>query len=94
MARVDKLRPVVVASRNDLSGVRARATVALVTSTVRNIPSEVGLDHRDGFPRACAVNCDELWTIDKSRLERRQGSLSSARLAELDDALRFALRLR
>lgn len=94
LARIDKLRPVVIASRSDVNGVRARTTVAVVTTTVRGIPSEVALDHRDGFEHACAINCDELLTIDKARLERRRGALSAARLAELDDALRFALQLR
>ena len=93
MARVDKLRPVVIASRNDLNGVRARTTVALVTTTMRGIASEVPLDHRDGFAAACAINCDELVTINKSRLERRRGALSTTRLVEMDDAIRFALRL-
>jgi len=93
-ARIDKLRPVVVASRNDVNGVRTRTTVAVVTTTRRGIASEVDLDHRDGFEHACAINCDELVTIDKSRLARRRGALSTSRLAELDEALRFALQLR
>ena len=84
----------VIASRNDVNGVRSRTTVAVVTTTVRGIPTEVTLDQRDGFESACAVNCDELVTIEKSRLERRRGALSTARLAEFDDALRFALQLR
>ncbi|MDP9245485.1 MAG: type II toxin-antitoxin system PemK/MazF family toxin [Chloroflexota bacterium] len=91
LAQMDKLRPVVIASRNDLNGVRARATVAMVTTTVRGIPSEVALDHRDGFPKACVINCDDLATIDKARLRERRGSLSTARIAEFDEALRFAL---
>ena len=94
LAQIDKLRPVVIASRDDIKGVRARTTVAVVTTTVRSIPSEVTLDHRDGFADGCAINCDELVTINKSRLERRRGALSTARLAELDEALRFALQLR
>jgi mRNA interferase MazF len=94
LARVDKLRPVVIASRNDVNGIRARTTVALVTTTVRGIPSEVAVDHRDGFEHLSAINCDELFTIDKARLERRRGALSTARLAEFDEALRFALQLR
>jgi mRNA interferase MazF len=93
-ARMDKLRPVVIASRNDVNGVRSRTTVAVVSTTVRGIPTEVLLDQRDGFQSACAINCDELVTIDKSRLERRRGALSTERVSELDDALRFALQLR
>ena len=93
-ARTDKRRRVVVASRSDVRGLRAQTTVATITRTVRGIPSEVTLDHRDGFDEACAINCDTLLTIDKSMLERRSGALSSARVAELDEALRFALQLR
>ncbi|GAC1459449.1 MAG: hypothetical protein NVS1B1_04150 [Candidatus Limnocylindrales bacterium] len=52
------------------------------------------LDPGDGFDRLCAVNCDTLLTIDKVLLERRFGSLSAPRLAEFDEALRFALQLR
>ena len=94
LAKFDQLRPVVIASRNDVNGIRARTTVALVTTTVRGIPSEVAVDHRDGFDNFCAINCDELVTIDKARLMERRGALSTARLTELDEALRFALQLR
>lgn len=90
---MDKPRPVVIASRNDLKGVRMRVTVAVVTTTVRAIPSEVLLDHRDGFERESAINCDELVTIDKVRLSSRRGALSAQRLADLDEAIRFALQL-
>lgn len=92
-AHLDKLRPVIIASRNDREGVRGRTTVATVTTRMRGIPSEVMLDHRDGFAKPCAINCDELVTIDKSRLEKRRGAISGLRLAEFDEALRFALQL-
>lgn len=93
-ARTDKRRRVVVASRSDVRGQRAQTTVATITSTVRGIPSEVALDHRDGFERSCAINCDTLLTIEKTMLERRFGALSAPRVAEFDEALRFALQLR
>ena len=101
-AIVDKPRPVVVVSRDDARGVRARATVAIVSSTIRSIRTEVLLDHNDGLDHACAVNgvysiavnADELFTMDKSRLERRIGRLRPEKLDALHDALRFALELR
>lgn len=91
---LDKRRPVVIVSRDDVAGRRDSTTVAAITSTVRGIPTEVLLDHRDGFPQLCAVNCDELQTIRKVRLSRRIGRLSETKLGSLDDALRFALQLR
>lgn len=92
-ADLDKRRPVVIASRGDTRGARQRTTVAIVTSTVRHIPSEVALDERDGLAGPSAVNCDELVTIDKSLLVRRVGRLSEGRLREFHRAVAFALGL-
>lgn len=93
-AALDKTRPVVIVSRDDVRGRRDSATVAAVTSTIRGIPTEVSLDHRDGLPQVCVVNCDDLSTIPKARLARRIGRLSEAKIESVDDALRFALQLR
>ncbi len=92
-ADVDKRRPVVIVSRDDSRGHRSKATVAWVTSTVRSIPTEVPLDHRDGVARASVVNCDELVTIEKGELVRRIGRLSPDKIEALHEALRFALQL-
>lgn len=93
-ALLDKKRPVVVVSRDDTGGRRESATVAAVTSSIRGLPTEVLLDHRDGFAELCAVNCDQLTRVQKSDLGRRVGRLSETKIAALDDALRFALQLR
>lgn len=92
-ATADKRRPVVVVSRDDPRGARALTTVASITRTARGLSSEVELDERDGLPRPCVANCDELQTIAKARLIRRVGRLSEAKIMELNDALRFALQL-
>ena len=93
-AELDKTRPVIVVSRDDVNGRRARATVAPVTTTITDVPTHILVDHRDGFASASAINCDELQTIPKARLMRRVGRLSEAKIALLDEALRFALQLR
>ena len=93
-ARMDKLRPVVVVSRDDVAGRRQNVTVASVTTTVHDLASEVVVDHRDGLKVPSAVNCDELATITKDRLTRRIGRLSETRIEAIHDALRFALQLR
>ena len=89
-AELDKRRPAVVVSRDDVQGVRQRTTVAPITTTVRGIPSEVGVDERDGLSASSAVNCDELVTIRKALLLRRIGQLSAPRRRELHRALAFA----
>src|SRR5258705_5110008 len=93
LAYVDKRRPVVVVGRDDVQGARERTTVAPVTPTARGIASDVDLDQRDGLPLACVASCDELGTIPKSKLIRRIGRLSEAKLLELSEALRFLLQL-
>ena len=93
-ARIDKLRPVVVISRDDVGGRRTRVTVASVTTNIRDVPAQILIDHRDGMKELSVVNCDELSTILKEGLVRRIGRLSELKIEALDDALRFALQLR
>lgn len=90
-ARSDKARPVVVASRSDPLGKRTQVTCAAITRTTRGIPTEVPLDQRDGMRETSAINCDDLFTIDKTRLVDRIGQLSQSRLEDFHRALRFAL---
>lgn len=62
-----------------------------MTRTIRGIATEVALDESDGMPEASVINCDDIFTIDKSRLIRRIGQLSSSKLDGFHHALKFAL---
>ena len=93
-ARLDKLRPVVIVSRDDVTGRRAKTTVAAITSTIRDVPTQVPVDQRDGLAQLSCINCDELQTIPKADLRRRIGRLSETKIEALEEALRFALQLR
>jgi mRNA interferase MazF len=86
-------RPVVLVSRDSSYAVRASLTVVEVSRILRAIPTEVPLGKREGLPRKCAANADNLVTIPKSWLETRITMLSTEKLAALDDALKFALAL-
>ncbi len=92
-AIVDKRRPVVLLSRQEAYAVRAMVIVAPVTTTIRGFSVEVRVGRREGLPRAAVVNCDWLVTLPKADLLERAGSLSSAKMAQLDSALKFALGL-
>ena len=88
-------RPLLVLSRSKAIPHLNAVVVAEITSTVREIPSEVGLGKREGLPRPCAANLDNINTVPKSALdERPAGCLAAGRIPELDDALRFALGIR
>lgn len=87
----DKRRPVVVLTRASTLGSLTRVTVAPVTSTIRDVPSEVGLGIDDGMKAACAVNLHNLVTVPKNGLGRRLAQLSPQQMARVCDALLFAL---
>jgi mRNA interferase MazF len=67
--------------------------VAQVTSTIRGLPTEVPLGKAQGLARDCVANCDNLFTVPKSELRARRGSLGPEQLARLRSALATALEL-
>jgi len=87
----DKRRPVVILTRESAIAGLAAVTVAPITSTIRDVPSEVRLAQADGMKNPCAVNLHNLVTVSKTHLGRRIGTLSPERLEEICRALGFAL---
>lgn len=90
-ARPDKKRPVVILTRNSVLEYLGEATVAPITRTVRGIPSEVPLGPDDGLPEPCAVNLDHVQTVARARLGALITTLPLQRMAEVREALLFAL---
>lgn len=66
-------------------------TVAPVTSTIRDIPSEVLLTEENGMPKACAVNLDHVQTVSKGNVEGLITRLSARQTELLRQSLLFAL---
>jgi mRNA interferase MazF len=92
-ARPDKRRPVLILTRDSALDFLGEVTVAPITSTIRDIPSEVVLSPADGMPRTCAVNLDHVQTVAIGKVGARLARLSTARMAEVRTALLFALAL-
>lgn len=90
-AQPDKQRPVLILTRDSVLEYLGEITVAPITSTVRDIPSEVFLSKADGMPRDCAVNCDHLQTVSKGKIGALITSLLPGRMADVGRAIRFAL---
>ena len=86
-------RPVVLVSRDSAYAVRAACTVVEVSARVRDIPSEVALGKRDGLPRRCVANADNIVTIPKTWLDERISQLAPHKIEALDAALKFSLSL-
>jgi len=89
----DKKRPVVILTRNSILEYLGEVTIAPVTSTIRDIPSEVLLSRLDGMHNDCAINCDHIQTVSKSNVGSMIISLSKEKLSEVRDAINFALNL-
>ena len=86
-------RPAVLLSRDAAYRVRAAITVALIICTIRNIPVEVLLDRSDGMPARCVVNLDDITTLPKVLIKQRITALSTEKIQQVDEAIRFALDL-
>ena len=89
----DKNRPVLILSRDPVIEYLGEVTIAPVTTTIRDIPSEVLLTKADGLPRECVVNCDHLQTISKGKIGPLIATLSTSRMTEVAEAVSFALAL-
>jgi mRNA interferase MazF len=88
----DKRRPVLVLTRNSAIPFLTGITIAPLTTTIRGIPSEVILTPADdGVFSDCAVNADNLQTVQKASLGAYITHLSLERMREVRAAVEFAL---
>lgn len=87
------LRPAVIVTRPTAIPYLANVAVALITTRVRGLPTEVELGTAHGLVEGSVVNTDNLLTVPKTALARHRGALGSADLRALDQALRVALGL-
>ena len=89
----DKKRPVLILTRNSILEYLGEITIAPITSTVRDIPSEVFLSKKDGMQRDCAINFDHIQTVSKGKIGFLITRLPSEKLQKVREAIVFALDL-
>ncbi len=89
----DKRRPVLILTRDSVLKYLGEVTVAPITSTVRDIPSEVFLSKQDGMTKDCAINFDHIQTVSKGKIGSLISTLSPDRLEQVSEAIQFALNL-
>ncbi len=88
----DKRRPVLILTRDSAIEVLTGITIAPITSTVRDIPTEVILTPaEDGILTESAVNLDNLQTISKANLGGLITMLSAAKMEAVENGICFAL---
>jgi mRNA interferase MazF len=86
-----KLRPVLLLTRSDMIGVLNTVTVAPVTHTIRGVASEVPVGLECGLKEPSAINLHHVVTVPKAGLRRFVGSVPPKVLAQVRDAMLFAL---
>ncbi|MGW5329406.1 type II toxin-antitoxin system PemK/MazF family toxin [Streptomyces sp. NPDC004014] len=98
LADFDERRPVVLLSGGEASGFRAMQVVAPAGTDISGVAIEVAVGAPEGLPfegvlrvalpRPGLVPCTWLVTLAKEDLTEQVGVLSSAKLGEIEDALR------
>lgn len=84
-------RPVLVLTRDAAIPVLKRVTIASISRTIRDIPTEVLLDEDDGMPIRCAVSLDNLGDAWKAMLIEQVTTLNEQRMREVCHALSIAV---
>jgi len=81
--------------RGNLSLSYPLTIVASMSRTERELPLHIRIapTEENGLTDYTDVKCEQVMTIEKSRLIRRRGSISSEELAKVDVALRLSLNL-
>ncbi|MER7555750.1 type II toxin-antitoxin system PemK/MazF family toxin [Nocardioides sp. NPDC126508] len=96
----DERRPVVLLSGEDPSGIQVMQVVPPAGVDITGLGVEVTVGAEEGlpfegvlrlaYPQPGFTPCTWLTTLSRDDLVERAGTLSSAKLSELDDALRLA----
>lgn len=69
----------------------SRVTVAPISSTIRDVPSEVRVGPDDGLKQQSAVNLHNVLTVEKAIIGRRVAQLGDDKMRDVCRALGFAL---
>jgi len=88
----DGRRPALILTRTPAVGYLHALTVAQLTTTIRDVPSQVILvPEIDGVSIPCSVNLYQLQTVMKDRFGPIITQLSESRMRGVEQALLFAL---
>jgi mRNA interferase MazF len=87
-----KRRPVLLLTRSEVIDVRALATVAEISTTIRGIAAEVDFDHDDaGINQHSVINCDGLHTVLQSSLTGPLGRVDEEVMRRVCTAINYAV---
>jgi mRNA interferase MazF len=93
VARLDKLRPVLMLTRALVRPHLTTVTIAPITTTIRGLSTEVPVDVENGLAGPSVVSCDNVTTIPAEAIGRQIGMLLDRQEPALGEAIRAAFDL-
>lgn len=90
---LDKPRPALILTREQLVGRMARVTVAPITSTVRGLSTEVPVGPRNGLDAHSVISLDNITTVPYDAVGARVGYLLPDQEEDLSRAISVAFDL-
>lgn len=86
-------RPVLIIQNDIGNKYSPTVIVAVITSrhTKANLPTHIWLNAECGLPKESMVECEQVRTIDKSRLKDFMGAVSQEVMTEIDKGLKISL---
>ena len=91
LADLDKVRPVIVLTRDPLGRLLHSVIIAPVTSTIRGLSTEVSVGRDDGIRHPSVANLDNVQLLDRDRFRRRIGRAQPATMKAICAALLAAV---
>ena len=90
LASMDKLRPVLVLTREVVRPYLNQVTVAPISSTIRGLATELPLGPSNGLDHDCVAILDSVTTISTTALGRQIGFLLDSQERDLTHAIHSA----
>lgn len=93
-SEIQKRRPAVILQNNIGNRYGATTIVAAISSQfdTRLYPTEVYIEpHEGGLEKPCVVLLNQVRTVDKRRLTKRLGMLSTEKMRKVDQALQISV---
>jgi mRNA interferase MazF len=93
VAQIDKVRPVLILTREIVRPHLTTVTVAPITTTKRGLSTEVQVDAANGLAGPSVVSCENITTIPREAIGEQIGMLLNRQEQALGDAIRAAFDL-
>ena len=86
-------RPVLIIQHDICNRSAPTTIVAVITTrkTKANLPTHIWLNAECGLPKESMVECEQIRTLDKTRLKKCMGQVSDEVMREIDKGLKISL---